>query len=200
MLIITGIILMIIVVAGLIIWYYKQKYFNATIQTTDEENKNKRVYSYDTIKDAVSKFVPLNIDLDQFDSATIQHPTYETIGDISVIKKRDDNRVFRVKKVNMKGKDIKLKISREKMCKRCGNERCIGKYLLHPKEMHYIPRIKEMELKACNERTFILLPSYPVLYTEFKELHVIAGPNEDIDNIQPIDVYVGDLINKEADK
>ena len=30
------------------------------------------------------------------------------------------------------------------MCKICGNDKCIGKYLLHPMELCKIPEIKEM--------------------------------------------------------
>lgn len=80
-------------------------------------------------------------------------------------------------------------------CSVCGNARCIGKYLLHPKEMIKIPRIKEAELKANNKRTFKLVdsPSSGEIFTKFKELHVIAGPEEDLNNIEKVTVDVSDL-------
>lgn len=78
------------------------------------------------------------------------------------------------------------------MCKICGEDRCIGKYLLHPKEMTFISRIKECEIKSHPTRTFKLVdsPSSGEIFTRFKELHVIAGPEEDIENINPDDVKV----------
>lgn len=85
------------------------------------------------------------------------------------------------------------------MCKICGDDRCIWKYLLHPKEVKlFVPRIEEAELKACGERTFKLVtsPSSGEIFTRFKELHVIAAPDEnveDIDNLPKAEVYVGDL-------
>jgi len=61
------------------------------------------------------------------------------------------------------------------MCTICKNDKCIGKYLLHPKEMHYIQEIKAKELSENSKRTFILVdsPSSGEIFTKFKELHVI---------------------------
>lgn len=61
------------------------------------------------------------------------------------------------------------------MCKICGNDKCIGKYLLHPKELREIPKIKEKELIQNPNKTFILVdsPSSGEMFTRFKELHVI---------------------------
>lgn len=83
-------------------------------------------------------------------------------------------------------------------CKICGSDRCIGKYLLHPKEMIFISRIKSAELKVCKERTFHLVdsPSSGELFTTFKELHVTAGPEEDLDNLPEVHVYVEDLVEQ----
>lgn len=85
------------------------------------------------------------------------------------------------------------------VCKVCGCERCIGKFLLHPNEVNlFVPRIKETELAVCPERTFKLVdsPSSGEIFTKFKELHIIAGPNEDLDNLPEVKVYVEDLIEK----
>lgn len=81
------------------------------------------------------------------------------------------------------------------MCSVCKNDRCIGKYLLHPKEMIYIPRIKSEELNANPERSFILVdsPSSGEIFIKFRELHVVAGPNEDINNIKEVRVDVSDI-------
>lgn len=61
------------------------------------------------------------------------------------------------------------------MCKICGNDKCCGKYLLHPKELNMIHQIKEKELYENPNRTFILIdsPSSGEIFTKFKELHVI---------------------------
>lgn len=79
------------------------------------------------------------------------------------------------------------------MCLICKNDRCIGKYLLHPKEITYIPKIKSEELKVNPERKFILVdsPSSGEIFIKFKELHVIAGPNESLNNIEDLKVYIG---------
>lgn len=73
-----------------------------------------------------------------------------------------------------------------KMCNICGNDRCIGKYLLHPAEFGIINGLKKHELETDNTRTFELVdsPSSGEIFTRFKELHVIAGPNEDMNNIK----------------
>lgn len=78
------------------------------------------------------------------------------------------------------------------MCNICNNDRCIGKYLLHPKERVLIPLIKQEELKANSGRTFILVdsPSSGEIFTKFKELHVVAGPDEDINNPKEVKVDI----------
>lgn len=47
------------------------------------------------------------------------------------------------------------------ICKICGNERCIGKYLLHPKEMIFVQRITETHLKINPKRNFRIVDSPP---------------------------------------
>lgn len=81
------------------------------------------------------------------------------------------------------------------MCSICKNDRCIGKYLLHPKEIIFISKIKEEELKANSGRSFILVdsPSSGEIYTKFKELHVIAGADEDINNPKEVKVDISTL-------
>lgn len=63
------------------------------------------------------------------------------------------------------------------MCKICQNDKCCGKYLLHPKELHEIQKIKQQELNENPKRTFILLdsPNSGEIFTRFKELHVIEN-------------------------
>ena len=63
------------------------------------------------------------------------------------------------------------------MCKICGNDKCIGKILLHPYELIHIPEIKARELAENPNRDFILVdsPSSGEVYTKFKELHVIQN-------------------------
>ncbi len=63
-----------------------------------------------------------------------------------------------------------------KLCK-CGNAKCTGFYLLHPKELEKIPDIKETELANDPECTFNLIdsPSSGEIYVKFKELHVIGS-------------------------
>lgn len=74
-------------------------------------------------------------------------------------------------------------------CKRCGDPRCTGYYLLHPRELYAVEYIKQKNIEACKGRTFKLITSKPdVLYTKFRELHVIAGPHEDMDNL--VDVRI----------
>ena len=58
------------------------------------------------------------------------------------------------------------------MCK-CGNNRCTGYYLLHPKEMNCIPEIKKKELEKNTDYTFKLIESPGNLYVKFMELHVL---------------------------
>ena len=61
------------------------------------------------------------------------------------------------------------------MCSICGNDKCSGKYLLHPKELSKILEIKRKELAENPNRTFKLVdsPSSGEIFTKFKELHVI---------------------------
>lgn len=63
------------------------------------------------------------------------------------------------------------------MCKVCGKDGCIGKYLLHPAEFKEIPRLKEKELLESPNTTFELVdsPSSGEMFTKFKELHVIRN-------------------------
>lgn len=93
------------------------------------------------------------------------------------------------------------------MCKVCGNNRCIGRYLLHPKEVIMVPRLKAAELAVCKDRTFKMCfsPSSGEVFIRFKELHVIAGPEEDISDISKlpkVKVDVSDLVEqiKENDR
>lgn len=60
------------------------------------------------------------------------------------------------------------------MCK-CGDPRCSGFYLLHPKELCKLSEIKNRELKNNQNCIFILKDSQPSgeIYTKFKELHVL---------------------------
>lgn len=55
------------------------------------------------------------------------------------------------------------------------NNKCSGKYLLHPKELYKISEIKAKELTENPNRTFILIdsPGSGEIFTKFKELHVI---------------------------
>lgn len=59
------------------------------------------------------------------------------------------------------------------MCK-CGRENCSGAYLLHPKELFEIPRIKQKELELNPNAKFdlIISPSSGEVFTRFYELHV----------------------------
>lgn len=61
------------------------------------------------------------------------------------------------------------------MCSICKNNNCIGKYLLHPKEMDRIPEIKAKVLSENPNRKFVLLPSPSSgeIFTKFWELHII---------------------------
>lgn len=65
---------------------------------------------------------------------------------------------------------------RKSMCK-CGNEKCKGFYLLHPKELIQVRQLKENELKADQDCTFDLKvsPSSGEIFTKFYELHVIGS-------------------------
>lgn len=62
------------------------------------------------------------------------------------------------------------------MCMKCGNDNCIGSYLLHPVEVKEVPRLKEKELKEDPDTTFLLIdsPSSGEMFVKFKELHVIS--------------------------
>ena len=61
------------------------------------------------------------------------------------------------------------------MCK-CGRANCTGYYLLHPKEMSKVSKLKEKELSLNNRCTFDLRvsPSSGEIFTTFYELHVLA--------------------------
>ena len=84
------------------------------------------------------------------------------------------------------------------MCSVCGHERCIGKYLLHPKELITINRLKEEELKVNSGRTFELVESPGNLFTKFMELHVVAGPGEDLSKPLPeVKVFIGDIMEEQ---
>ena len=78
------------------------------------------------------------------------------------------------------------------MCKICDNDKCIGKYLLHPKELVLVPLIKQEELKAHSGRQFILVdsPSSGEIFVRFKELHVVAGDDEDFNNPKEVKVDI----------
>ena len=81
-----------------------------------------------------------------------------------------------MKNVSLKGTQSILGSVRSKvMCKICKNDNCIGKYLLHPKEIKQgaISTIKANELKENPDREFLLVESPGNLYTKFMELHVI---------------------------
>lgn len=66
------------------------------------------------------------------------------------------------------------------MCSICGNDNCIGKYLLHPMELCEIPKIKAKELSDNPNRAFLLVDSTSSgeIFTKFKELHVIENRKE----------------------
>lgn len=83
-------------------------------------------------------------------------------------------------------------------CNVCGSDRCMGKYLLHPKEMIFISRIKEENLKINKKRDFMIVnsPSSGEIFTTFKEVHVIAASNEDPETAETARVYIGDLVEK----
>lgn len=59
-------------------------------------------------------------------------------------------------------------------CVICGHSGCIGKYLLHPKEMQFISQIKKRELVEDSSVKFELVdsPSSGEVFTKFKGLHV----------------------------
>lgn len=60
------------------------------------------------------------------------------------------------------------------MCKVCKHDGCVGKYLLHPKELKFVSLIKERELAKNPDYKFELVdsPSSGEVFTKFKELHV----------------------------
>lgn len=62
------------------------------------------------------------------------------------------------------------------MCKICGNDRCTGKILLHPKELINVPAIKLIYLvEEGIDTDFLLINSPGNIFTEFKELHILGG-------------------------
>lgn len=66
------------------------------------------------------------------------------------------------------------------MCTKCKDDRCIGMYLLHPKELNDRFKLMKKELTENENRKFILIvsPSSGELFTEFFELHVIDNVGE----------------------
>lgn len=66
------------------------------------------------------------------------------------------------------------------MCTKCKDDRCIGMYLLHPKELNDRFKIMKKELTENENRKFILIvsPSSGELFTKFFELHVIDNVDE----------------------
>lgn len=89
-------------------------------------------------------------------------------------------------------------MAEEKICNHCKDPRCIGWYLLHPKEIIMVPRIKQKNLEINDKRTFNLIdsPSSGEIFTVFKELHVLHAPDENKDDANCAKVYVKDLIEK----
>lgn len=74
------------------------------------------------------------------------------------------------------------------MCKKCGDDRCSGSYLLHSKELRDRWGIMAKELYVNPRRKFVLIdsPSSGEVFTRFYELHVLdnvsveeAGTYED---------------------
>jgi hypothetical protein len=61
------------------------------------------------------------------------------------------------------------------MCKICGDNRCLGKYLLHERELFKVSDIEREELKVNPKRDFKLVrsPSSGEIFTKFYELHVL---------------------------
>lgn len=66
------------------------------------------------------------------------------------------------------------------MCTKCKDDRCIGMYLLHPKELGDRFKLMKKELTENENRKFILIvsPSSGELFTKFFELHVIDNADE----------------------
>ena len=66
------------------------------------------------------------------------------------------------------------------MCTKCKDDRCIGMYLLHPKELNDRFKLMKKELTENENRKFILIvsPSSGELFTKFFELHVIDNVDE----------------------
>jgi hypothetical protein len=78
--------------------------------------------------------------------------------------------------------------SNKEICK-CGNEKCTGFYLLHPKEMCKIPELKKKELEEDSKCTFNLMvsPSSGEIFTVFHELHVIGSkPKVPVEEVVPV--------------
>lgn len=61
-------------------------------------------------------------------------------------------------------------------CK-CGNPLCTGFYLLHPKEMGMLDKLKAQERERDPNCSFNLIDSPPSgeIFTRFKELHVLSN-------------------------
>lgn len=87
------------------------------------------------------------------------------------------------------------------MCNICGDDRCIGRYLLHPKEMICLNRIKQEVIKINKDRTFKLVESPGNFFTKFMELHIIAGPEEDITTELPWpEINIQEMIKEETER
>ena len=67
------------------------------------------------------------------------------------------------------------------MCKKCGDDRCSGMYLLHSKELSNRFGIIKKELTENSNRKFILInsPSSGEIFTRFYELHVLDNVSDD---------------------
>ena len=66
------------------------------------------------------------------------------------------------------------------MCAVCRDDRCSGRYLLHPKELSDRCSIIRKELLENKNKKFILVksPSSGEMFTQFYELHVIDNVTE----------------------
>lgn len=67
------------------------------------------------------------------------------------------------------------------MCTKCKDDRCVGMYLLHHKELKDRFKLMKKELTESASRKFILIksPSSGELFTSFFELHIIDNVNDD---------------------
>jgi hypothetical protein len=79
------------------------------------------------------------------------------------------------------------------MCKKCNDDRCIGMYLLHQKELCDRYKLMKKELLENKNRSFILInsPSSGEIFTKFYELHVL-------DNVD--DAEAGNFVDKRHER